>query len=245
MMTGWALGMGHFRGTPGCCSRQLKAGAMGSLLPTGTSPNGLAASDLNADGRTDLIFTGDNGVVSVMLANADGALSPAVLLPAADFATAPISVDFDRDGDNDVLMIGESDGSGLTGMLLRNDSNLTNFEQLLLADGMNVDLGAHPLLLGAGDLDGDNLEDVISINGADALRGMMPTLSQTANNSKPSPVKPCPGDANGDDVVNIEDLLSLLSQWGDCEGCSADYDGDGVVDIEDLLIMLGSWGDCP
>ena len=239
------VGYGTLQGDAGMLLKTAQGWAMGSLLPTGTSPNGLSASDLNADGRTDLIFTGDNGVVSVMLANADGALSPAVLLPAADFATAPISVDFDRDGDNDVLMIGESDGSGLTGMLLRNDSNLTNFEQLLLADGMNVDLGAHPLLLGAGDLDGDNLEDVISINGADALRGMMPTLSQTANNSKPSPVKPCPGDANGDDVVNIEDLLSLLSQWGDCEGCSADYDDDGVVDIEDLLIMLGSWGDCP
>jgi hypothetical protein len=51
------------------------------------------------------------------------------------------------------------------------------------------------------------------------------------------------GDVNGDDVVDVSDLLILLAQWGPCaEPCSADLDGDGDVDTDDLLSMLGNWG---
>jgi len=238
------VGYGTAQGNAGQLIKTAKGWAVASLLPTGTAPNGLTANDLNADGRTDLIFTGDNGVVSVILADGFGMLTPAVLLPAADIAAAPVSVDFDSDGDNDILMLGASDGSALGGMLLRNDSNLTDFEQLLLADGMDVDLGANPLLLGAGDLDGDGLDDVVSINGADALRGILPQLSRMSNDSEPPTAEPCPGDANGDEIVDIMDLLAMLAQWGICEDCNSDHDNNGVVDIEDLLIMLGGWGPC-
>jgi len=55
----------------------------------------------------------------------------------------------------------------------------------------------------------------------------------------------CPGDINGDGVVDVSDLLSLLSQWGDCPvDCPADLNGDGVVDVSDLLIQLSNWGPC-
>jgi cytochrome c551/c552 len=54
----------------------------------------------------------------------------------------------------------------------------------------------------------------------------------------------CTGDLNGDDVVNVSDLLILLGQWGACEGCLADLNGDGVVNVSDLLILLGAWGPC-
>ena len=238
------VGYGTAQGDAGQLVKTAEGWAIASLLPTGTAPNGLTANDLNADGRTDLIFTGENGVVSVMLTDGFGVLSPAVLLPAADMVAAPVSVDFDNDGDNDILMLGASEGSELGGMLLRNDSNLTDFEQLLLADGMDVDLGINPLLLGAGDLDGDGLDDVVSINGADALRGTLSQLSRMSNDSEPPAAEPCPGDSNGDEVVDIMDLLALLAQWGSCDGCSADYNNSGVVDIEDLLIMLGGWGAC-
>jgi hypothetical protein len=49
------------------------------------------------------------------------------------------------------------------------------------------------------------------------------------------------GDIDGDGVVDVEDLLLLLGDWGDCPGCLADLDGNGVVDVSDLLILLGSW----
>jgi len=56
----------------------------------------------------------------------------------------------------------------------------------------------------------------------------------------------CPGDLNGDGVVDSADLLLLLNAWGDCHAapanCPADLNGDGVVDSADLLLLLGAWG---
>jgi hypothetical protein len=60
------------------------------------------------------------------------------------------------------------------------------------------------------------------------------------------PMMACPGDVNGDGVVNTSDLLALLAAWGDCpdppEECPADFDGDGDVDTSDLLTLLANWG---
>jgi plastocyanin len=54
----------------------------------------------------------------------------------------------------------------------------------------------------------------------------------------------CPGDTNGDLVINVDDLLELLSQFGeDCSGgCSADFDNDLDVDVDDLLALLSVFG---
>lgn len=46
------------------------------------------------------------------------------------------------------------------------------------------------------------------------------------------------------DIIGALDLLILLVNWGPCdsEDCPGDYNGDGVVDNEDLLILLDLWG---
>ena len=49
------------------------------------------------------------------------------------------------------------------------------------------------------------------------------------------------GDVNGDGVVNFDDLLSMLADWGACSSCSSDIDGNGQVDFSDLLTLLGNW----
>ena len=55
----------------------------------------------------------------------------------------------------------------------------------------------------------------------------------------------CPADIDGDTVVGLSDLLSLLATWGQCKGCPADFDGDGTVGLSDLLALLANWGPCP
>jgi hypothetical protein len=52
-----------------------------------------------------------------------------------------------------------------------------------------------------------------------------------------------PGDANGDNKVNEEDLALLNAQWGDRgAGLSCDFDGDGDVDVDDFQILNAQWG---
>ncbi|TVQ52697.1 MAG: hypothetical protein EA377_09625 [Phycisphaerales bacterium] len=53
-------------------------------------------------------------------------------------------------------------------------------------------------------------------------------------------------DLNDDGVVDVFDLLILLSNWGLCSevdgSCAGDINGDCVVDVFDLLALLSSWG---
>lgn len=58
---------------------------------------------------------------------------------------------------------------------------------------------------------------------------------------------PCPGDFNGDNVVDLADLLDFLGQWNPnlgqsvTPGTNGDINSDGVVDLADLLDFLGAW----
>jgi hypothetical protein len=57
------------------------------------------------------------------------------------------------------------------------------------------------------------------------------------------------GDANDDDVVNIADLMIVITQWGVCPDsaspCTGDVaphpDGDGIVNINDVLEVIRNW----
>ena len=50
-----------------------------------------------------------------------------------------------------------------------------------------------------------------------------------------------PGDVTGDGVVDVQDLLAVLTAWGPCPGCAEDIDGDGSVGVSDLLVVLAEW----
>jgi hypothetical protein len=59
--------------------------------------------------------------------------------------------------------------------------------------------------------------------------------------------QPCPGDLNGSNTVDAEDLAYVLFAWGTNGGKTpeADIDRSGTVDANDLSVVLGSWGPCP
>jgi hypothetical protein len=53
-----------------------------------------------------------------------------------------------------------------------------------------------------------------------------------------------PGDADGNGVINVDDILIIIGNYG-CVNCPGDLNGDGVIDVNDLLIVLNCWwGDC-
>ena len=60
--------------------------------------------------------------------------------------------------------------------------------------------------------------------------------------SKVSP--PCYGDVNGDNMVNVSDLLEVIANWGYCHECPADTNNDSEIDVTDLLLIVGEWGPC-
>jgi len=52
----------------------------------------------------------------------------------------------------------------------------------------------------------------------------------------------CPGDATGDYVIDVDDVLYVLSAW-DTDDPDADFDDNGVVNVDDILILLGHFGE--
>lgn len=58
----------------------------------------------------------------------------------------------------------------------------------------------------------------------------------------------CSGNANGDAVVNVDDLNIVLSNWATSVApcTSGDLDGSGFVNVDDLNEVLSNWNNaCP
>ena len=64
------------------------------------------------------------------------------------------------------------------------------------------------------------------------------------------PCAQCPADVNGDNTVNVTDLLGVVNGWGACPGacppfCAADVNDNCVVNVQDMLAVVNAWGACP
>ncbi len=63
----------------------------------------------------------------------------------------------------------------------------------------------------------------------------------------PCAAAPCDGDTNNDGVVDVTDLINVISTWGtdgQGPGFDADLNDDGTVDVTDLIEVISGWGDC-
>lgn len=54
----------------------------------------------------------------------------------------------------------------------------------------------------------------------------------------------CPWDINGDETVDISDLIILTNHWGE-DWSTGDFNSDGTIDISDVIILTNNWGACP
>jgi hypothetical protein len=50
-----------------------------------------------------------------------------------------------------------------------------------------------------------------------------------------------PGDADGNGLVDVNDLAAVIDDWGTCEHCGADLDANGQVGVDDLLAVILNW----
>lgn len=56
-----------------------------------------------------------------------------------------------------------------------------------------------------------------------------------------SGTEPCSGDANGDNTVDVNDVLTAISAFGSTDG-SGDVNDDGVCNVNDILLIVSSFG---
>jgi hypothetical protein len=59
------------------------------------------------------------------------------------------------------------------------------------------------------------------------------------------PFELCLADVTGNDVVDIDDLVLVITHWGAVGPDPADATVNGVVDIDDLVAVITAWGNCP
>ena len=55
----------------------------------------------------------------------------------------------------------------------------------------------------------------------------------------------CEGDIDNSGIVDLIDILAVISAWGFCEGCAEDIDDNNTIDVHDLLAVFSAWGVCP
>jgi hypothetical protein len=209
---------------------------------TGANPGGISTGDLNGDGEADLAVTSNtNGTVAILQQNTTipGDFLPAVFIPVGDQPTRITTVDFDSDGNLDlatiVLGTTPSGVDELVVRILQGDGNLS-FTSIDVAVGEGV------VLIDAGDVSGNGENELVTIGDGALMRGSSsPLLSlRKINNAT------CPGDFDGTGSVGIDDLLTLLGEFGSCtENCQGDMDGDNDVDIDDMLALISVFGPCP
>jgi hypothetical protein len=123
----------------------------------------IAASDLNGDGKLDLLTPGDNhgtgtsfGEVNVQLGNGDGTFQAATSSPAGNAPFKLAVADFNGDGKPDVATVDEADdtqGNGLS-VLLGNGSGGFQAEHGVVGSGTGLSIAT-------GDFNGDGKPDIV------------------------------------------------------------------------------------
>ena len=148
-------------------------------------------------------------------------------------------LDYDGDDDLDLAVIANTENDQRAIFIYRNDTSLNPTNQITFALEQIFDEGLGPILVGSGELDGDSVEDLVSIVESTGLRGG--TLNSIVDIRSIPGVVTCTGDLDTDGTVGVEDLLIVIAGWGSPD---ADLNDDGTTDVEDILIVISAWGDC-
>ena len=127
--------------------------AFGKLdYTTDLSPEDVAVTDLNGDGKADLVVATGNNSVSVLLGSGNGTFPTHVEYPVPGHPIAIVTGDFNGDGKADVATVDEFQ-SEITILLGNGDGTLQGHQEYAT--------GAHPVALATADVNGDGKLDII------------------------------------------------------------------------------------
>jgi hypothetical protein len=207
-------------------------------------PVDVDSADLDNDGFRDLAFatrTGDS--VAILLGQGTRSFLPPLTIPAGDAPSRLVLADLDNDADRDLAVVTSNTQQERTVRVIRNDL----FGGLLgFAPQADLEPGATPELVLAGDVTGDGQSDLVTINDAGGIG--RPRGAPMNSDVSVFTFAACLGDANNDRLVDMKDITSTLTNWlanynpgtgpGDCNA-------DSQVNFEDITCTLSSFGrDC-
>ena len=142
----------------------------GNGFATGNNPNCIITSDIDSDGRPDLVVSnwGSNSVSVFRNSSSLGVLTPGSFAPKRDFATAgqPFFVaagDADGDGKPDIITANAS-SNNLS--VLRNTTTVLDITASSFAPKVDFAVGNYPVSAAVGDLDGNGIPELIAANAA-------------------------------------------------------------------------------
>ncbi len=153
---------------------------------------------------------------------------------ANSFWGTGLSLFSDPEGGDAYLAIGaqgwtnESVITGAAAMLATGEDGLFEIERMVISEGA-VDLsqvGANVVLI--PEL---QLMAVSSVEPTEAQGGWVSIFATT-----------CSGDATGDELVNADDILEIVDDWGQAGIHPSDLVQDYSVNLPDLLQLLADWG---
>lgn len=218
----------------------------------GLGTNQLDAEDLDNNKDLDLIaINADSGDMSIFKNLGTGNFGSALNVPLNGSPQSMAVWDMDGDGTSDLAIVVDDPESGLVVRILRNDT-VPGTGTLVFSFADDLGEGDNPILVTSGDVTGDGAEDLITVNAGDedgggggAASGGTGAQSSVAIHPNQSGVPGIPGDLNGDGVVDEQDLVIVLDNWGpcaDCNDCIADITETCTVNVDDLLFILNNWG---
>jgi hypothetical protein len=141
---GWGTGTGTFVDF-GCCS-------------LGGTPSSLTASDLNKDGKADLVMANyANDYVTVLLGNGLGSFGIAQYYAAGSYAVGVATSDFNGDGNIDLIT--PNYDTGTISVLLGTGTGA-------FKPPVNAAVGQDPVGVAVGDFNGDGRMDAATCNAA-------------------------------------------------------------------------------
>jgi hypothetical protein len=199
---------------------------------TGKNPTAVAVSDLNGDGKPDLVVTDvTSGNVSVLLNDGTGAFAAPVQFATGSYPNSLAIADINRDGHNDIVVTNSCD-------MTVNSSECSGFSpntiSVLLGNGdgtfqspVSYGAGTGPYQLAVGDLNADGWPDIVETDNSGTTvsvllnKGDGTFLAPVSYVVGHSPIWVVIADFNGDgrpDIVATTRDLTLVELLGNGDG---------------------------